>query len=307
MEIFRVRTTRNRKKKEENILQKVTFIESTIKFIKNCFKSILIVTTSNEIYLSREQFNIYTLGIQTNVKINPFKKIADSYQYGNIVKFEICYSFIVFINDNNEIFKIDIPAPIEQNIDIKITKLEKPFKENIKIIRGGSGFFILVTELNSIYGYGNNKKGLLGSGVKYRDITKMDVDVKYIKDLQCGLYYSVILNENGEIYASGDNIYGQLESVIFTNNYFSMLKTTDGKLLVSGRNDFEMLGISLDKCKIEKRIGFGHCYYLDRFIELNYFTVKKKYFDVLTFDIDLFIITSDHCFNCLEKDEYYWL
>ncbi|KAL9650606.1 hypothetical protein ABK040_006407 [Willaertia magna] len=88
--------------------------------------------------------------------------------------------------------------------DIKI-------KGEIKYIKCGYNFFIIVMKEGLIYGIGNSSKGQFGKNIIFNELTNLSILNYYkIKDLQCGFEHSSFIDIFDDIYVSGWNAYGQL-------------------------------------------------------------------------------------------------
>ncbi|KAL9644846.1 hypothetical protein ABK040_005328 [Willaertia magna] len=89
----------------------------------------------------------------------------------------------------------------------KLKKLE--IKDKIKIVANGDNHIVLVTNKDEIFGYGSNEDGQLGMGEveTVRNLTRID-GFGNIKTIECGDSFTIIVNEDNEIYASGLNYFG---------------------------------------------------------------------------------------------------
>ena len=76
----------------------------------------------------------------------------------------------------------------------------------------GNRHNIILTENNELYVCGYNDYGQLGLGDnKNRNThTKLEHNFGIIKNIYCGGFHNIILNENNEIFVCGYNHYGQL-------------------------------------------------------------------------------------------------
>jgi alpha-tubulin suppressor-like RCC1 family protein len=91
------------------------------------------------------------------------------------------------------------------------TKLEHNFGK-IKNIYCGAEHNIILNENNESYVCGNNEFGQLGLGDYYNrnTYTKIENDFGKIKNIYCGGFHNIILNENNELFVCGYNYSGQL-------------------------------------------------------------------------------------------------
>ncbi|RLG04369.1 MAG: hypothetical protein DRN68_09895, partial [Thaumarchaeota archaeon] len=79
-------------------------------------------------------------------------------------------------------------------------------------IASGSKHFLLLLANGDVYAFGGNDSGQLGLGDEKRRTvpTKIVGLPEPAKAIACGSYHSLVLLENGEVYAFGSNSYGQL-------------------------------------------------------------------------------------------------
>ncbi|KAL9653509.1 hypothetical protein ABK040_002142 [Willaertia magna] len=202
--------------------------------------------------------NIYMYIVTTDNHIyvlntlNDYGFIKLTNNFSNIKLIECGGKFTMLLNDRNEFF-ISARTPYE------FERTNITFNESVKFIRcGGSHFFVVTND--TIYGAGNNENGQLALGFN-NSVSKLTN-----KD---------IINE---IYNSRDSL--------------NIIGTLDGKLLVSGDNSNERLGISAGFCK-----GKDNNYYIDSFTELQYFKTSKIYVYPIVMKDVVFVVTSDYKIN----------
>ncbi|KAL9646223.1 hypothetical protein ABK040_008096 [Willaertia magna] len=89
------------------------------------------------------------------------------------------------------------------NNDVTIAKLQ----EKVKYLKYGKNFFIILTQNNELYGYGNNDNNSLGNITSPKnELIKLEIDKKLksnIKLLECGFHFTVIVNNINEFFCSG--------------------------------------------------------------------------------------------------------
>ena len=76
----------------------------------------------------------------------------------------------------------------------------------------GEDFTLILLEDGSVYGCGSNEKGELGLGNNVKSVDKPDSGngLKDIVDLSAGLNHALFIAKNGNVFATGSNIYMQL-------------------------------------------------------------------------------------------------
>jgi alpha-tubulin suppressor-like RCC1 family protein len=82
----------------------------------------------------------------------------------------------------------------------------------IKMIFCGWSHNIILNEKNELFVCGDNSKGQLGLGdnENINEYIRLDYNFGKIKNIFCGSFHNIILNENNELFVCGDNEYGQL-------------------------------------------------------------------------------------------------
>ncbi|KAM0728094.1 RCC1 and BTB domain-containing protein 1 [Formica fusca] len=106
-------------------------------------------------------------------------------------------------------------------------KIEVLCDKDIKTFAYGSGPHVLaLTEKGEIYSWGHNGYCELGNGTCNQGLTPTLVNMptlgaglnmKHIVDVACGSHHSLVLTEDGEVYAWGQNNCGQVGSSLSTN------------------------------------------------------------------------------------------
>jgi alpha-tubulin suppressor-like RCC1 family protein len=176
----------------------------------------------------------------------------------------------IILNENNELYvcghnnfgQLGLGDNYNRNV---YTKLEHNFGK-IKNIYCGANHNIILNENNEVYVCGYNNYGQLGLN-HYFNINvyeKLEHNFGKIKNIFCGEYHSIILNENNEIYVCGRNEYGQLGlgdnknrytyinldynlgkiKNIYCGGYHNIILNEYNELFVCGKNEFGQLGLS---------------------------------------------------------------
>ncbi|NCC50106.1 MAG: hypothetical protein EOM20_02710 [Spartobacteria bacterium] len=131
-----------------------------------------------------------------------------------------------------------------------------------KQVASGMDHTLFLTAGGEVYGTGDNRYGQLGLGavdeVLYPTLITMPNNLK-AKDIACGHHHSLVLAENGAVYAFGLNTKGQLGignnvnclvptltrfafiTKIACGSYFSAALTHLGQVLVTGDNGYGQL------------------------------------------------------------------
>ncbi|KAL9644986.1 hypothetical protein ABK040_004479 [Willaertia magna] len=96
----------------------------------------------------------------------------------------------------------------------KLTESVK-IEDEIKFISCGADIVVFVTQNNELI-IGGCVQAFDGFAETLNDFIKIDkLPTKQIKDLQCGYYHTIILDDNGNVFGSGENTRGQLATKYF--------------------------------------------------------------------------------------------
>ncbi|XP_011504907.1 PREDICTED: secretion-regulating guanine nucleotide exchange factor [Ceratosolen solmsi marchali] len=152
------------------------------------------------------------------------------------------------------------------------TKIEKPLKlklnSAVKGISMGLRHSAFITRDSRLFVSGAATKGQLGinvHGVRFSDSFSEVSDLQPVKHVSCGQHYTAVITATNEVFAWGDNKYGQLgidpslhkrtlrpikiENIDGCNKIYcgwthSIILTNDKKVLCWGRNSYGQLGRS---------------------------------------------------------------
>ena len=115
----------------------------------------------------------------------------------------------------------DIPICIS---DIPTNPLNKV---KIKEISAGGSHTVAIAEDGKVYAWGYNSDGQLGDGTNNKRnipicISDISTNLINIKEISAGNYHTVALDEEGRVYAWGENYYGQLGDGTTNNSNIPM-------------------------------------------------------------------------------------
>lgn len=129
---------------------------------------------------------------------------------------------------------------------------------------GGTYHAMILKKDGTLWGAGYNFTGCLGLGVSGTGTDKLvfnKIDIDNIKQVGCGGDYTIVLKNDGTLWATGGNRYGQIGlgnvdsvktftkvdidniSSIYCGYSYVMLLKKDGTLWTTGSNDFGQLGL----------------------------------------------------------------
>ena len=137
--------------------------------------------------------------------------------------------------------------------------------DNIKEVYCGSSYTLILKNDGTLWGCGYNYDGELGLGdtTNRTAFTQITTNTNDIKSVYCGANHAFILENDGTLWGTGYNVYGQLGlgdttnrttfTVITTNTndiksvccgfYHTFILENDGTLWSCGRNDYGQLGL----------------------------------------------------------------
>jgi len=123
---------------------------------------------------------------------------------------------VVFIKNNGDLYGLGANMQYQLGIGYNSRKQETPVKiaSHVKYAACGDAHTIFVDEDGFLYVMGSNQKGQLGvgEGTVYVSIPSMLVSAEFrdIVEVAAGSTSSYVLTGSGELYATGENSFGQL-------------------------------------------------------------------------------------------------
>ncbi len=204
----------NSNDKQINEFQKVS-IEGKIKQVSCGLSFTFILMENDEIFSSGDNSRGQLgFGYNSNIRqIDEFKKVSMDGIDGKIKKISCGFSHIFILMENNEIFASGSYGSGELGFWPSINTFQKvPINGEIKQIICGSNCTFILMENNVLFASGNNKEGQFGLGPNIYQINqfqKIEIEGE-IKQISCRGYHVFILMENDDIFASGNNTFGQL-------------------------------------------------------------------------------------------------
>ncbi|KAL9655115.1 hypothetical protein ABK040_008895 [Willaertia magna] len=189
---------------------------------------------------------------------------------GTNTTFLILENHFVFACGSNTNYEIGISNNNDYVKKFELINTKNFIKDEFIIdISSGCTHSLFLTNLGNVYGCGCNTSCQLGNF--YEDIIDNEGNVKEltllknfkdVKSVYCGMFFSVMLNNKGEVYGCGDNEDGQLtfnnnsyltltrlnhpqniKNIYLGSNYIIYL-TNDYKVYSNGYNEYLSLGLS---------------------------------------------------------------
>ncbi|XP_014260562.1 X-linked retinitis pigmentosa GTPase regulator-like isoform X2 [Cimex lectularius] len=149
------------------------------------------------------------------------------------------------------------------NMDLDLPEKIK-LDQNVKQLSAGFKHSAALTGEGKVYVWGDNREGQLGLGEDIPNVnipTLLNIDFTVVQ-ISCGYYHTLLLSDEGKVYAFGEGEYGKLgfgddnnchypkcieinsvASFISAGGNHSSLLTRDGKLYLWGNNDHGQLGL----------------------------------------------------------------
>ena len=180
-----------------------------------------IVNVSNNLILL-EDGSIYNIADNELINYNQPTLILEG---KNIEKISSGYDYTVALDKNGKVYawgrnnygQLGDGTTTNSNIPICISDIPtNPLnKVKIKEISAGNSHAVAIDEEGKVYTWGNNWSGQLGDGTTTRSnipicISDISTNLINIKEISAGHNYTVAIDENGKVYAWGDNDSGEL-------------------------------------------------------------------------------------------------
>ncbi|HFL2524695.1 TPA: RCC1 domain-containing protein [Clostridioides difficile] len=210
------------------------------------------------------------LGTGNTSQLQKFTKIS----IDNVKKIACGRSHVLILKNDNSIWGAGAGyyLGIGTTSSTGITSFTKVPIDDVRDIACGYECSIILKNDNSIWGAGANHSGQLGkvsndSVEKYFIELSINKAVK-VKEIYCGVYHTLILKTNGELYGCGRNADGQLGRRISTDKLeqFTLIRTDTthicnnhcesyntlvidsiGRLNATGQNNYNQLGLENNK------------------------------------------------------------
>jgi alpha-tubulin suppressor-like RCC1 family protein len=211
------------------------------------------------------------LGFGDNVDRNVFTEVTDL-RDKNITSIVLgCWHSValsdsgrVYVTGLNNLVQLGLGDNVNRNVFTEITDLRD---KNITSVVAGDAFTLAVSNNGRIYAMGRNKDGQLGLGDNVDRNTSVEITSlrdKNITSIVAGRWHSFVFFDNGSIYATGQNQFGELglgDNVsrnVFTevtglrdkniisivgDNEYSFALGKDGKVYSTGWNNYGQLGL----------------------------------------------------------------
>ena len=168
-----------------------------------------------------------------------------------------------------------------------------PHLPKIKVVSCGSFYTVCVDYEGSMWSFGSNENGQLGTGNKISHKLPQKIgDLPPIHSVSCGRAHTLMLTNSKDLWSCGNNDYGQLctlsvrnqskpqktrfscISIISTGDNYSIFRNNKGEIFVCGQNDKGQLGLGsrsthqikpllLRKAFVQICSGKNHSLYLD--------------------------------------------
>lgn len=223
-------------------------IKGTISKIFVGTESSFVITENGDAYCFGKQHSPQVENANTGTIYQNTKKVLSTDK--------TCY----ILTNDGKFYSIEEQAKTDTNESEPSEDLIPEYKlisENVKDFSVSEQTVGFITKDNSLYMYGNNSYGQLGTANKESKPTPIRV-LTNANSVSCEATYTVVLKENGEVVAFGSNIYGQFgkEGTYFsspttiatnikqiaTGDDFIMLLAPNGELQACGNNDCGQLG-----------------------------------------------------------------
>lgn len=108
------------------------------------------------------------------------------------------------------------------NESVEFINVNSPWSENgekIRMVAAGANTSYVITDKNNLYAWGLNTSGNLGNGSS-ENITTPELVESNVVSVSAGKLHTVIMKQDGSIWTSGNNQYGQLARTSANTNKF---------------------------------------------------------------------------------------
>ncbi|KAL9644734.1 hypothetical protein ABK040_012388 [Willaertia magna] len=198
----------------------------TIKSIK-LGSNFLMILTDNGLIFGYGNNRNGEIGLGKEV-IEVHKEFTQILNLENKIKLLECgYQFTFIVDEFNQLYFTGLTNVLFENEEQQFTFTKivtNEINEEIKLIRVAYGVIFIVTESNLIYVRGRNYCGQLGLGhtnsVFNSFVKNSSLQHVKIKDLKCADYHAIILDDDGIVYCSGENLSNneEEENINYKNN-----------------------------------------------------------------------------------------
>jgi alpha-tubulin suppressor-like RCC1 family protein len=258
----------------------------------------------NHTYVLTNDNQLFTCGRNTEGQLglgdlenrNIFTKLSNVPWQNTDINQIVCGGYHTFVLTNdNQIYACGNNTHNELGLGYidnknKFTKLENSPWQNAKIRQIICGWYhtYILTYNNDLFACGLNEEGQLGLGDnKYRTVFAKLVYTPWrgssIKQVACGYYYTFVLTDNNQLFACGNNLYGQLslgdnidrnlfirlDNSLWGNKNIKQINCGNTHLFIlTDDNYLFSCGSNRNGC-----LGFGdmHCANRNIFTKLDYF------------------------------------
>lgn len=185
----------------------------------------------------------------------------------DIVHISINDLFGLTINDKGIILGFSLDILNEINIPIivdEINDVASIINNKLLLNNGETRLLTIENHQSLVSSFASHAVNM----INYDSYHLNDHDISDVVQIALGAFHSLFLTINGEVYSTGDNIYGQLgigfEALhtrttlykinlsnvvkIAAGNYHSLFLTAEGKVYTCGKNDKGQLGIGKRNC-----------------------------------------------------------
>ncbi|KAL9655223.1 hypothetical protein ABK040_008998 [Willaertia magna] len=224
----------------------------------------LIFGSNDFLFVISKEGKVYMRGVLANYNFDQFTEI-NSFKNKEIEYGACGENFTILIDKNNTVYYCGIYN------NKYLSYFEEIYNMNrFKIFGCGTDVIYFVTLDNSIVISGN-EEAFTGkiNFVKIGFLKLQNYPMVDVKDLQCGFYHSILLDNFGSIYGTGRNLEGQLglQKEIKKLNYFTKIKVPfkvkkiscfshgtflinfENEIYASGKNRDNQLGI-FENCDV---------------------------------------------------------
>ncbi len=130
--------------------------------------------------------------------------------------------------------------------------------DNVRIIKCGDAHTMAITTNNELYAWGRNNYGQLGLGKNSDNICENNFPQQVcpggIRSVSCGIFHTAIITTCGDLYACGDNTYGQL-GLGHNSTRNALIKVNLDNIISISCGDYHTMAVTTTN----ELYAWGHC------------------------------------------------
>lgn len=177
---------------------------------------------------------------------------------------------VLMAKGNNTYGQLGNGTTTESDLFVEVKAPWKEKNETVRMVATGSNSSYVVTDKNNLYAWGINTKGELGNGAN-KNIAVPELVESNVAYVSAGKEHTVIIKQDGSMWTSGSNQYGQLgdstsgyrtifkkilnindAKAVETGDYQTFFVDKNSVLYSCGKNDMGQLGLGNNEASVSQ-------------------------------------------------------